>query len=46
LIGFLIELPEPLEGRVQSNGIEIAVMAMVEVNRARSMRELDQIRDK
>ena len=28
-MGFLIELPELLEGRVQSNGIEIQVTAMV-----------------
>lgn len=29
-MGFLIELPELLEGRVQSNGIEIEVTAMME----------------
>lgn len=30
LMGFLMELPELLEGRVQSKGVEIEVTAMVE----------------
>lgn len=29
-MGFLMELPELLEGRVQSKGVEIEVTAMVE----------------
>lgn len=36
-MGFLMELPELLEGRMQSKGVEIEVTAMVEARRVGSI---------
>lgn len=43
-MGFLMELPELLEGRTQSKGVEIEVTAMVEARRAWDLLRLLDIR--
>lgn len=44
-MGFLMELPELLEGRVQSNGIEIEVTAMMEGRGLYLLEIVSQVRE-